>query len=98
MAIVFARNGYKIEMLEEIPRKSSPDVTINGIPADFKYTKSAGNIVKYAQKAVREQGSELVLYEIKERTDHIKKEFEVLSKMNIHGKYFIAGKLQIYEF
>ena len=64
MAETFARNGYRIEMLEEADRKSAPDVLINGIKGDLKSTSSPNNIVKYAKKAIEKQGAEAVLFEI----------------------------------
>jgi hypothetical protein len=36
MSLVFARDGSRMVMLEEIPRVSSPDVLINGILAELK--------------------------------------------------------------
>ena len=39
MCHVFARAGHRIELLEEIPRIPSPDVTLDDIPADLKSLK-----------------------------------------------------------
>lgn len=71
MAEVFARNGYRIEMLEEADRKSAPDVLINGIKGDFKSVSSENNVVRYAKKAFKKQGAEVVLFEIDAMTREI---------------------------
>ena len=49
MSMVFAQNGYKIEMLMERPGFSSSDITINGIMAELKKTSSHNNILNYAK-------------------------------------------------
>ena len=71
MAETFARNGYRIEMLEEKPGVPSPDVLINGIKGDLKSTSSPNNIVKHAKKAFKKQGAEVVLFEIDAMTREI---------------------------
>jgi hypothetical protein len=91
MSIVFAKNGYKIELLKEIPRISSPDAKINGVFADLKRVSGHNNIVKDAKKAVRKQGAEIVLFEFDAMTHSIKNELDKLKKLGINVKYFIAG-------
>ena len=71
MAEVFARNGYRIEMLEEKDRDPGPDVLINGIKGDFKSVSSENNVVRYAKKAFKKQGAEVVLFEIDAMTREI---------------------------
>src|SRR5690606_13433571 len=53
-----ANSGYRIEMLEEVPRISSPDMLFNGIKADLKSVSSHNNIIKYADDAINKQGAE----------------------------------------
>ncbi len=98
MVKVFACGGHHIEMLEEISRIPSPDVTIDGIPADLKFTSNAKNIVPYAEKAVKVKGARIVLFEIPKRTDRDQSEFKILTKRKIHGMYFVSGDKQIYTF
>ncbi len=98
MALVFARNGYSVEMLKEIPRVSSPDVRIDGIPAELKSTASAANILNYAKKATRKQGAQIVLFQFDEMTAIVTERLKKLSQMGIHGKYFIKGKNIIFDF
>lgn len=98
MCQTFARAGYRIEHLGEKPGVSSPDVTINGVPADLKRTKGGGNIVKYAKKAVRQQGAKVVLFQFDEMNASIYKELNQLQQMGIHGKFFVTGEDRIETF
>lgn len=96
MAMVYARNGYKIQMLEEVPRISSPDVLINGVPADLKKIISENNIVKYAKKAIQKQGAEIVLFQLDEMTPVIRFELNKLKLLGLRYKYFITGEDKVY--
>jgi hypothetical protein len=91
MAMVFAKNGYKIEMLKEIPGVSSPDVRFNGMLADLKSLAGHNNIVKRAKKAVKEQGAEVVLFEFGKMTHDIQSELIKLKNLGISTKYFVTG-------
>lgn len=97
MCLTFARAGYRIEHLGETPGISSPDVTINGMPADLKRTKGSGNIVKYARKAVRQQGAEMVLFQFDEFNDAVRKELLALKREGIRAKYFITGENEVHS-
>jgi hypothetical protein len=90
MAMTFARNGYKIEMLKETPRVSSPDVTINGMKAELKRVSGHNNIEKHAKKAIEKQGAEIVLFEINAMTGKIHDELNRLKRMDIKVKYFTS--------
>ena len=98
MCRVLAQKGYQIEMLEEVPGKSSPDITINGIKADLKRLSSANNIEKEAKKATREQGSDIVIFEFTELNAKILQGLERLKRIGIHGKYFVTGENKLYDF
>jgi hypothetical protein len=91
MAKVFAQNGYKVEMLKEIPGVSSSDVLINGISVDLKRVSGHKNIAGYAKKAIRKQGAEIVLFEFNVMTHDIQDELVKLKKLGINVKYFITG-------
>ena len=97
MCLTFARAGYRIEHLGETPGVSSPDVTINGMAADLKRTKGSGNIVKYARKAVRQQGAEMVLFQFDEFNDAVRKELLSLKREGIRAKYFITGENEVHS-
>jgi hypothetical protein len=83
MAMVFAQNGYRIEMLEEVPRIPSPDVRIDGMLGDLKRMSSHNNIVKEAKSAVRHQGAEVALFAFPKMTEAIQGELYKLTKRGI---------------
>lgn len=62
-----ADNGFDVEFLqgENRPAGQTYDIRMNGIKADLKsISGGAGNIVKYAKHALREQGAEAVIFEL----------------------------------
>lgn len=67
MCKVLADNGHDIEYLQGVNRPvgQTYDILFDGIKADLKcVTGGAGNIVKYAKKALTKQGGEAVIFEI----------------------------------
>ncbi|MCL1937603.1 MAG: hypothetical protein FWF52_04305 [Candidatus Azobacteroides sp.] len=100
MSMIFAQNGYKIEMLKERSGFSSSDITINGITAELKKTSGSGNIEKYAKKAIREQGAKKVVFEFENNLKDIHTKLLKLGKVyDIHGYfYFSDNKNKIFEF
>lgn len=92
MCRVLAEKGYRVELLREVSRVSSPDIVINGMTADLKRTGSHNNIVKYAKKATREQGAELIVFQFDKETSDIHKQLELLKGEGIKGYYFFTGK------
>ena len=62
MANVLAAHGYRVHLVEEDSRTDSYDALINGIPADFKRTKSHNNIQKYASVAVKKQHAKIGVF------------------------------------
>jgi hypothetical protein len=98
MSMVFARNGYKIEMLREVPRVSSPDVTINGLKADLKRVSGHNNLIRHAKHATREQRADVVLFEFEKETEAIKAELIKLKREGISAYYYYSGdKNKIYS-
>lgn len=97
MCLTYARAGYRVEHLGETPGVSSPDVMINGTPADLKRTKGSGNIVKYAHKAVHQQGAKAVLFQFDEWNDEFRKQLLILKKEGIKVKYFMTGENEVHS-
>ncbi len=67
MCKVLADNGHDIEYLQGVNRPAGQtyDITIDDMKADLKcITGGAGNIVKYAKKALAKQGGEAVVFEL----------------------------------
>ena len=97
MAKVFADGGYRIEMIEEKTRESSHDAFVNGIKAEFKSVSSPKQILHHAKKATREQGAELVLFELNtERSVEVEKELDKVRRAGIKGLYYYKsdGKIR----
>lgn len=67
MCKIIADNGHDVEYLQGVNRQEGQtyDITIDGIKADLKCIEGgAGNIVKYAKKALTKQGGEAVIFEM----------------------------------
>lgn len=67
MCKIIADNGHDVEYLQGVnrPEGQTYDITIDGIKADLKCIEGgAGNIVKYAKKALTKQGGEAVIFEM----------------------------------
>lgn len=67
MCQTIARNGHDVEYLQGVGRAQGQtyDITMSGTKADLKcITGGAGNIVKYARKALTKQGAEAVVFEL----------------------------------
>ena len=90
MCTVLARNGYKIEILQERPGFSSSDITINGIMAELKKTSSHNNMLDYAKKAVYKQGAKIVVFEFDSDTKKIQEELDKMKRMNIKVYYYFT--------
>ena len=90
MCLTLAQNGHKIVFLKLT--EGSFDIFIDDISADLKKTAGSGNIVKYAKKATREQGAQIVVFEFEKESASVYSELEVLKKIGIHGKYYFSDK------
>ena len=90
MCLTLAQNGHKIRFLKLT--EGSFDIFIDDISADLKKTAGSGNIVKYAKKATREQGAQIVVFEFEKESASVYSELEVLKKIGIHGKYYFSDK------
>jgi hypothetical protein len=91
MSMVFAQNGYRIEMLKELSGFSSSDITIDGVLADLKCVSSHNNIVRDAKKAVRKQGAKIVVFEFEKETKAIDAELLKLKRMGISVYYYYSN-------
>jgi hypothetical protein len=89
MSMTLAKNGYQVEYLQDKP--NSYDIYINGIKADLKKVSSATNIVRYAKKAIREQGASAVIFEFDKMNNEIHNELYKLKKKSIKVFYFSSN-------
>lgn len=96
MALVYAENGYQMELWNELPGISSPDGALNGIAIDLKSLSGHNNILRHAKDAVHKQGAKIVLFEFTQETDKIHWEILKLKKQNIKAMYYFKGKNEVF--
>ncbi len=92
MAGVLAYHGYNVHLVEEDPRRGSYDALVDGIPADFKRTKSHNNIQKYASKALHFQKAKLLVFQFDADTPEIHLEIDSLVRRKIRIIYFFSDR------
>ncbi|ATA76944.1 hypothetical protein CCAN12_800068 [Capnocytophaga canimorsus] len=97
VALVYAQNGYQMELWNEIPGISSPDGALNGIPIDLKSLSSHNNIVKEAKSAINKQGAKMVLFEFTKETNKIYWEILKLKEQNIKAMYYFKDKNEVHR-
>lgn len=97
MCCAFAAAGHRVKMLREKAGVSSPDVLIDGVPAELKSTRSANNVVKYARKAVEVQGAACVLFEFECESDALHKELLKLQRDGFKVLYYFKGRRRVYR-
>ncbi|MCD8208120.1 MAG: hypothetical protein LUD72_09310 [Bacteroidales bacterium] len=97
MATVFAKNGYRIEMLEEDTRNFKYDVNINGSPADMKRIKATNNIMRAASRAIRKQNSRVVLFQFDKDELRVHLDLIKLKRKGIKVLYFFTGEEKVYK-
>ncbi len=82
MARDLAKMGHKIVHLAEHNRPAGDryDALFDGVKADFKSTKSHNNVVKYGEKALEEQGADMVIFRLEEHSSKMHWELQKLKK------------------
>lgn len=98
MCLTFARSGFRIRHYEDEKSEGSFDVTINGIRADLKRTKSTNNIIRYAKHAFRVQNAEIILVEFEQWGNDFRNIVSEMTRKGIHGYYFVKGSEVIHSF
>ena len=93
MCEVLAKQGHKIELVEEPSTKAFYDIMLDGKPAELKKLSSHNNIVKEAKKAVKGKGAEIVVFEFKHNTEEIQKQLLVLKRLGIKVKYYFEDSI-----
>ncbi len=97
MATVFAKNGYRMEMLEEDSRQFKYDVKINGVPADMKRVLTSNNIERDASKAIRKQRAEVVLFQFDKDELRVRLDLFKLKRKGIRVLYFFTEEGKVHE-
>lgn len=87
----YANAGHRIEMLEELPGISSPDVLFNGFKADLKSLSSHNNIFRDVDKALRKQGAEIILIEFTVKSKEIMNKINELKRKGYKTYYYFSS-------
>lgn len=98
MCRAFAARGYQMLLLEEVPEVPSPDVLINGVPAELKSVASYGQIKRRGTYAVQKQGAELVLFEFNHFSEGHANALKSLANSGVHGLYYVDGDFTVLAF
>lgn len=100
MCLTYAKNGHQIQHLPD--RKENGDGTydtlFDGFKADLKKTKSTNNILKYASRAVKNQGAQIILFEFEEWNNDFKNLIDELVRKGYHGWYCVTDELKAHRF
>lgn len=94
MCKVIADNGHAVEYLQGVNRPAGQtyDILMDGIKSDLKCIEGgAGNIVKYAKKALTKQGSEAVIFELPNGSPEFYKQIKS-AKAKYNGRVFFYIK------
>ena len=71
---------------------------INGILADLKRVSGHNNIIKYANRAIYQQGADLILFQFDKMDDLVLDAINALKKRKISGMYFVTGVNTVVKF
>ena len=96
--LVFARSGLKIWHYEDNKPDGTYDIVCNGLKGDIKRVKGSCNVVKYAKYAIREQGAEIVLFELLKWNNKMRDAISEMIRKNIHGYYYVTGIDKVHSF
>lgn len=88
MCEVLAKQGHKIELVEEPSTKAFYDIMLDGKPAELKKLSSHNNIVKEAKKAIKNKGADVVVFEFNRSTELIQRELSVLKRQGIDVLFY----------
>lgn len=99
MCNVFARGGFKVELSDEKPGISTPDITLDGAPAELKRTASHTNVVDYAKDAIEKKKAKFVVFQFDAENPRIHREIKIIQAKGWRGYYFFTGREdKIYRF
>lgn len=100
ICIHYARNGHRIKHLPDrkLNGEGTYDVFFDGIEADLKKTRSTNNIIKYAKRATKKQGAQIILFEFELWNNKFRDLVDELIRKGYHGHYFITGEKATHQF
>ena len=98
--LVYARDGHRIKHLPDKKgdREGTYDTIFDDLKADLKRTKSTNNIIKYASRATKKQGAQIILFEFEIWNNDFRNLIDELVRKDYHGRYFITGEDKTHQF
>ena len=100
ICLMYAKEGHRIKHLPD--RKPNGegtyDVICDNIKADIKKTRSTNNIIKYASRAIRKQGAEIILFEFETWSNDFRDLVDELIRKGYHGRYFVSCERHTHGF
>lgn len=98
MCKVVAKNGHDVRHLDDTKQiDGSYDILIDGRKADLKKTKGSGNIIKYAEYAIRHQKADLIVYEFETKNEKIISKIHELQRKGYKFMYYYTGENILYD-
>ena len=96
----YARDGHKIKHLPDKKRndRGTYDTIFDGYKADLKKTKSTNNIIKYASRATKKQGAQIILFEFEQWNNKFRDLVDELIRKGYHGRYYVTGERTTHQF
>lgn len=92
MCNTFARAGFKVELVDEKPGISSPDIMLDNQPAELKRTEGHTNIMGYAKDAIEKKKAKIVIFQLDTETTKVHRELKNIQEKGWKGYYFFTGK------
>lgn len=99
MCETLADNGHNVVHLDDQHVEGgSYDILLDGIKTDLKSLDSSSKIGRRASHAVRKQGAEMVVFELKKIDATAHREINKLIEKGIHGYYYERGSKRLFRF
>lgn len=99
MCETLADNGHSVVHLDDQNIEGgSYDILLDGVKTDLKSLESSSNISKRASTAIKKQGAEMVVFQLKKIDATAHKEINKLIEKGIHGYYFEKGSKRLFRF
>ncbi len=100
MCLSYAKEGHRIKHLPDKKEsgEGTYDTIFDNLKADLKKTKSTNNIIKYASRATRKQGAEIIIFEFEIWNSEFRNLIDELIRKGYHGWYRITGAHNSHQF
>ena len=100
ICLVYAAEGHRIKHLpdKKTNDEGTYDAICDNVKADLKKTGATNNIIKYASRATKKQGAQIILFEFETWNNEFRNLVDELVRKGYHGRYFISGNKKTHRF